>query len=451
MELRGREVLVLGIGESGTAAARLLVREGAQVRCSDGGAGPEVRRRAAALEKIGCRVEFGGHTADFSRGVSLAVLSPGIDPSVPAVRRLRDAGTELISEIELAFALCRRPVTAVTGTNGKTTVVTLIERILREDGRRADACGNIGRAFSDCVRNDVEEGIFVVEASSFQLEASRRFRPRVAVALNLSDDHLDRYRTIEEYGAAKAAIFRNQGEGDSALVKAEERPAWERRGLRRGQRILEFSAARRVAEGACLDGDALTLVSGGKRETVCRRDELPLAGGHDLENALAAAAAAAASGARPASIRRVLGEFKGLPHRMEPVGSRNGVLFVNDSKATNPDAVRRALESAKKPVVLIAGGRDKGFDYAQLRAAVRHAAKGVVLFGEARDTMARALSGAAPIRLAGTLEEAVRAAADQAEPGETVLLSPACASYDMFKNYEERGDAFKRIVGQLRP
>ena len=182
MELRGRVVLVLGIGESGTAAARLLVREGAQVRCSDGGAGPEVRRRAAALEKIGCRVEFGGHTADFSRGVSLAVLSPGIDPSVPAVRRLRDAGTELISEIELAFALCRRPVTAVTGTNGKTTVVTLIERILREDGRRADACGNIGRAFSDCVRNDGEEGIFVVEASSFQLEASRRFRPRVAVA-----------------------------------------------------------------------------------------------------------------------------------------------------------------------------------------------------------------------------------------------------------------------------
>lgn len=451
MELRGREVLVLGIGESGTAAARLLVREGAQVRCSDGGAGPEVLRRAAALERIGCRVEFGKHTASFFRGVSLAVLSPGIDPSTPAVRRLRNAGTELISEIELAFTLCRRPVIAVTGTNGKTTVVTLIERILREDGRRADACGNIGRAFSDCVRDDGGEGILVLEASSFQLEAVRLFRPRVAVVLNLSDDHLDRYRGIEEYGAAKAAIFRSQGEGDCAVVKAEERPAWERRGLRRGQRILEFSAERRVEEGACLDGDVLTLAFGGNRETICRRNELRIGGRHNLENALAAAAAAAAGGARPASMRRVFREFKGLPHRMEPAGTRGGVLFVNDSKATNPDAVRRALESAAGPVVLIAGGRDKGFDYAQLRAAVRRAAKGVVLLGEARDKMARALSGAAPIRLAGTLEEAVRAAADQAEPGETVLLSPACASYDMFKNYEERGDAFKRIVGQLRP
>ncbi len=308
MELRGREVLVLGIGESGTAAARLLVREGAQVRCSDGGAGPEVRRRAAALEKIGCRVEFGGHTADFSRGVSLAVLSPGIDPSVPAVRRLRDAGTELISEIELAFALCRRPVTAVTGTNGKTTVVTLIERILREDGRRADACGNIGRAFSDCVRNDGEEdlrgrGELVPARGVAPLQAAGRRR------LELSDDHLDRYRTIEEYGAAKAAIFRNQGEGDSALVKAEERPAWERRGLRRGSG--SWSSPRRGASrrGVPRRRCAHPGIRGEARDGLPRGRAAPRRG-HDLENALAAAAAAAASGARPASIRRVLGNSR---------------------------------------------------------------------------------------------------------------------------------------------
>lgn len=449
MDVKDKEVLVLGIGESGAGAARLLAREGAHVRCSDGGAGPDVRRRATALERLGCRVEWGRHTEKFCRGVSLAVVSPGIDPSIPAVRRLKAEGVALVSEIELGYVFCRQPVVAVTGTNGKTTTVTLLERILQEDGKRAVACGNIGRAFSDCLCTDERVEIFVVEASSFQLEAVHAFRPRVAVALNLADDHLDRYRGIEEYAAAKAAIFRRQGAGDLAVVRAEDRRDWERRGLQRGQTILEFSAGAAVADGACLEGDALAVARGGALETVCRRDELPLRGVHNLENALAAVAAATACEARASSMRRALMGFRGLPHRMEPAGSRRGVAFVNDSKATNPDAVRRALESATGPVVLIAGGRDKGFDYAPLRSAVTRAVKGLVLIGEAREKLAQALEGAAPIRLAGTLEEAVRAAVEQAKPGDTVLLSPACASYDMFKNYEERGDAFKRIVGGL--
>lgn len=448
-DLKGKDVLVLGIGASGAAAARLLAREGARVRCSDSAAGAEALRRAASLEAIGCRVETGGHTDAFSRGVSLAVISPGIDPSIPVVRRLVEEGVELVSELELAFAFCDRSVVAVTGTNGKTTTVTLLERILHTDGRRVAACGNIGTPFSACVMEEGASDLFVLEVSSFQLEAARSFRPWVAVALNLAPDHLDRYRSVAEYAAAKGAIFRNQRAGDWAVVRAEERREWERRGLHGPQGVLEFSSRGAVARGACVEGGAIVVRRGGAAEEICGRDELRIEGVHNLENALAAAAAAAVCGARAASTARVFREFRGLPHRVEPAGERRGVAFVNDSKATNPDAVLRALESAKRPVVLIAGGRDKGFDYSALRGEVRRTVKGIVLIGEAREKMARDLEGAAPISFAGTLDEAVRIAAGQAAPGDEVMLSPACSSYDMFRNYEERGDEFKKTVARL--
>ncbi|MEI6633174.1 MAG: UDP-N-acetylmuramoyl-L-alanine--D-glutamate ligase [Chlamydiota bacterium] len=449
MDVKGKETLVLGIGASGTGAARLLAREGARVRCSDSGAGPDARRRAGALEKIGCRVEMGGHTEGFARGVALAVISPGIDPSIPVVRRLRADGVELISEIELAYAFCDAPVIAVTGTNGKTTTVTLIERILRADGRNIAACGNIGKPFSECV---VEKGgaeLFVLEVSSFQLEAVRAFRPWIAVALNIAPDHLDRYRTFDDYAAAKAAIFRKQGAGDWAIVKAGERRGWEKRGMRGPQTVIEFSARGEVPQGACVKDDRIVVTVGGAREEICRREELLPGGFHNLENALAAAAAASICGAHSASTRRVFREFRGLPHRMEPAGKWRGISFVNDSKATNPDAVLRALESATGPVVLIAGGRDKGFDYSALRGEILRTVKGLVLIGEAREKMARDLEGAVTTRFAETLGEAVRIAAGQAAPGDTVMLSPACSSYDMFRNYEERGDEFKRIVANM--
>ncbi len=448
-DLRDMEVLVLGIGASGAAAARLLLREGARVRCSDSGSGPETLRAAASLEALGCRVETGGHTEGFARGVSLAVISPGIDPSIPVVRRLAAAGAAPISEIELAYAFCDRPLIAVTGTNGKTTTVTLIERILRADGRRAEACGNIGTPFSECVARRGAADIFVLEASSFQLEAVRSFRPRVAVALNISPDHLGRHRTAGEYAAAKAAIFMNQRAGDWAVVRSGDRPGWERHGLRRGQEILEFSAGGGVSRGAWVEGGAIVVAVGGAREEICGAGELRVEGAHNIENALAAAAAAAACGARPEAARRALLGFRGLPHRLEPAGELRGVSFVNDSKATNPDAALRAIDSAKGPVVLIAGGLDKGFDYSTLRGAVERKVKGIVLIGEAGPKMARDLEGAAPIRFAGTLAEAVRIASGEAAPGDTVMLSPACSSYDMFRNYEERGDAFKREVARL--
>lgn len=449
MDLKGKEVLVLGIGASGTGAARLLARQEAHVRCSDSGAGPDARCRAEALEAIGCRVERGGHTEEFMRGVSLAVISPGIDPAIPAVRRLRQGGVELVSEIELAYAFCAKPVIAVTGTNGKTTTVTLIERILREDGRRVAACGNIGKPFSECVIDEGASDYFVLEASSFQLEAVRAFRPWIAVVLNVAPDHLDRYRSLDEYAAAKAAIFRKQGAGDWAIVKAGERRGWERRGMTGAQAVLEFSTDSPVGEGACVEGGALVVKRGGAREVVCGRDEVRLGGLHNLENALAASAVASICGVRPASTRRVLAEFGGLPHRLEQAGTWRGISFVNDSKATNPDAVVRALESATGPVVLIAGGRDKGFDYSALRGEVLRTVKGLVLIGEAREKMARDLEGAAETRFAGTLGEAVRTAAGMAAPGDTVMLSPACSSYDMFRDYGERGDEFKRSVREM--
>jgi UDP-N-acetylmuramoylalanine--D-glutamate ligase len=448
-DLKGIEVLVLGIGASGTGAARLLAREGARVRCSDGGAGPDARRRAGALAEIGCRVETGGHTEEFAHGVSLGVISPGIDPSIPAVQRLRADGVELISEIELAYAFCDAPVIAVTGTNGKTTTVTLIERILRADGRNIAACGNIGKPFSECVVEMGAAELFVLEVSSFQLEAVRDFKPWIAVALNIAPDHLDRYHTLDDYAAAKAAIFRNQGAGDWAIVKAADRREWERRGMRGPQTVLEFSARGAVPQGACVVGGRIVVTVGGAQEEICPREEVLAGGLHNLETALAAASAASICGARPASMRRVFREFKGLPHRVEPAGKWRGISFVNDSKATNPDAVLRALESATAPVVLIAGGRDKGFDYSALRGEIMRTVKGLVLIGEAREKMARDLEGAVSTRFAETLGEAVRIAAGQAAPGDTVMLSPACSSYDMFKNYEERGDEFKRIVADL--
>lgn len=448
MDLKGKQVLVLGVGASGLAAASLLVRRGAAVRCSDSGRPEDLVKNAALLRDLGCRVETGGHTEDFARGVELAVISPGIDPSVPLVKRLAGAGIPVIAELELAFAFCTAAVVAVTGTNGKTTTVTLLERVLRDAGRDAIACGNIGRPFSELVEGAQPE-IAVIEVSSFQLEGIRDFRPRVGVMLNIADDHLDRYAGMAEYVRAKAALFRNQRGGDWAVVRSEDRALWEREGALGAQSVSLFSACAPLAEGACVEDETLVLKRAGARETICRGDELLLAGAHNVENALAVAAAASLCGVAADSMGRTIRGFRGLPHRMELVGEREGVRYINDSKATNPDAVLKALRATDSPVILIAGGRDKGFDYAVLRDEVRRRVRMLILIGEARTEMARALQGAAETAMAGDLGGAVRLAAARAAPGDTVLLSPACSSYDMFVNYEERGDVFKRCVENI--
>ncbi|MEJ2746075.1 MAG: UDP-N-acetylmuramoyl-L-alanine--D-glutamate ligase, partial [bacterium] len=378
--------------------------------------------------------------------IELAVISPGIDPSIPFVRGLVLRGVTVLSEIELAYRFCSSPIVAVTGTNGKTTAVTLMERVLVGAGKRAVACGNMGKPFSDLVGTGGDPEIVVCEISSFQLEGVSRFKPWIAVALNVTDDHLDRYRDIDDYRKAKAAIFQNQDGGDWAIVNARERADWEGISAIGNQSVVEFSSDGEVNEGAYLLDGSLMVKWRGKAATICRRDEVCLMGDHNVENALAVAAAATICGVGPETVRGELKAFKGLPHRMEPVGSWNGVGFINDSKATNPDAVIRALKAVEGPVILIAGGKDKGFDYSVLEREVSKRVKAVVLVGEATAKIERDLDGAVEIRRAEGMSEAVRTAVGCAIPGDIVMLSPACSSYDMYRNYEERGDDFKKEV-----
>lgn len=437
------------MGVSGVAAARLLRRSGASVRCSDLGADKEVMRRAEELKGIGCRVETGGHTERFARRAELAVISPGIDPSLPLLGDIIRAGVPVISEIELAFRFCKSRVIAVTGTNGKTTTVSLIERMLVEAGMETTACGNIGRAFSDIVAGATAPEQVVLEVSSFQLEFVREFKPHIAVALNIAEDHLDRYRDMHEYAKAKSAIFRAQGEGDWAVIRSGDVPLWRKFGVLGSQSLMPFGAGGRLGDGVYIREGRVVLAHRGRECGVCRMDEIRLTGDHNKENVMAAAAAAWAGGAGTDAIGRAVRDFGGLPHRMEEVATWKGVRFVNDSKATNPAAVIAALGAAGGPVVLIAGGRDKGFDYSRIRGEARRVVRAAVLIGEAREKIAAELAGATRLLSAVSLREAVGAAARMAQPGDTVLLSPACSSYDMFRNFEERGDEFRRSVREL--
>jgi len=449
MDVAGREVLVLGIGASGAAAAQLLLQRGAVVRCSDRCQEEDVQRKAAFLRDLGCRVELGAHREDFARGAELAVISPGIDPSIPLVKKLAHDGIPLLSEIELAFRFCACPVIAVTGTNGKTTVVTLLEKVLLASGRRAVACGNIGRPFSEGVGGENSPELVVLEVSSFQLEAIREFTPWIGVILNITDDHLDRYPGLEEYARAKAALFRNQGSRDWAVVRAEDRAVWEKYEVLGRQSVLLFSASGALDEGACREGDTLLIKRDGRRGEICRRRDVTLVGEHNIENVLAVAAVSSICGVKLGVLRETIESFHGLPHRMEPIATQGGVRYINDSKATNPGAVIRALQSLEGPVLLIAGGKDKGFDYSVLRKEVSKKVKTSILIGEAKERMRRALDGVTETLYAETLPDAVEFAAARAVPGDTVLLSPACSSYDMFNNFEERGEVFKRCVWGL--
>ncbi len=449
MDLRGKRVLVLGLGKSGMAAAELLLKSEAIVGCSDSGDDDEIKKRATKLEAMGARIELGSHTDSFARDAEMVVISPGIDPNTQIVSAILERGLPLIAEIELAYSFCKCPVLAVTGTNGKTTTARLLERFLVESGRAAVVCGNIGTPFSAVIAESVEPEMVVLEVSSFQLERVKSFKSWIAIALNVSEDHNDRYRGMDAYVIAKAAIFRNQTAGDWAVVRDEDMDIWRGVGAFGNQTVLPFSSDKVLPEGAFVEDGELVLNRGGDRLVLGRTDTVRLMGMHNIENILAAAAAASICGVEPAVMERVLKSFGGLPHRMEPVDEWNGVRFINDSKGTNPDALIRALQAIEGKVVLIAGGRDKGFDYSVLKTEISNRVREIVLIGEARETMKRALSDVARVRFAEDLSNAVRIAMEIAVAGDTVLLSPACSSFDMFKNYEERGNEFKRIVRQL--
>jgi UDP-N-acetylmuramoylalanine--D-glutamate ligase len=445
-EVGGRRVVVLGAGRSGVAAARLLAARGARVVVS------EIRPafdEAPVLEGAGIGVETGGHRPETLLGADLIVLSPGVSPWQPVLDEARRAGIPITGELELAWRWVRGRVIAITGTKGKSTTTTLVGRMLAEGGVRALVGGNIGVPLSAQVADSAPDTVHVIEASSFQLETTEAFRPDIAVFLNFSPDHLDRHRSVEEYAAAKVRIFANQTAADLAIVNAEDAQvmAWAAQGRARRR---SFAVGSVPEAGVGIAGEWIVGRDPGRPETRL----VPLAavrvpGRHLLADVLAAAAVAEALGVTPEAIARAVEGFRGLEHALEVVAEVGGVRFVNDSKATNVEAARRALEAFPTGVVAIMGGRYKGGDLAELREPLARRGAGVVLIGEARPLFRAALAGAVPIEEAETMADAVRRARALAPPGGVVLLAPACASFDMFRDYADRGRAFKAEVARL--
>lgn len=441
MNLAGRRAVVVGLGVSGHAAAIALARHGARVRVTEMSAGPEIERRAAELRALGVEVETGRHDLQ-ALDADLAVVSPGVPPHAPVLRALARAGVKLISELELGARLARCDLIAVTGTNGKTTTTGLIAHMLETAGVEALAAGNIGLPLTEAAGRVGPGGVLAVEASSFQLQLTQSFHPRVAVVLNIAEDHIDWHGSVEAYARAKARITANQGPGDALVANRDDERAW---AIARASsaRVVAFSGEEAPPGGAGPSGG--WLVCAGRR--VLELEALPLPGRAGVEDAAAACAAALSYGLDADAVARALVSWRPLAHRLEVVARANGVTYIDDSKATNPHATLAALKGLSD-VVLIAGGRSKGMDLSALAAAAPPVVAAVVL-GEAAGELERVFGGVVPVESVATMDEAVTAAARHARRGGSVLLSPACASLDMYRSYAERGADFARAVREL--
>jgi UDP-N-acetylmuramoylalanine--D-glutamate ligase len=445
--LKDKKVVVLGLGRSGMAAATLLQRDGAHVVVRDENDGAQLDERAGQLRGIGVEVELGNH---FDRTVrfDLAVLSPGIAPEKQLVTDLVRQQTPVLSELELAYRYCLCPIVGITGTNGKTTTTELIAHMLTTCGKRALAAGNIGNAFSETVQESAGLDALVVEVSSFQLEAIEQFRPDIGIWLNLTPDHLDRHVTMENYARAKARLFMNQRSDDVAIMSTQAW-SWARKiGFTPHGRLITINANGGEADLwlDASDGQTIWCWLPECRGIVLRLDETNLRGRHNAENILAVLATGLAMGLPVADIREAICSYCPQPHRCEFVANINGVTYINDSKGTNTDAVEQALRSQPGKVALIAGGRDKALDFTQIKEVIADKVKLAVVIGETQEKLVRAWGELVTCVRASTMAEAVRVAASYANAGDTVLLSPGCASFDMFQNYEHRGDEFKKEV-----
>jgi UDP-N-acetylmuramoylalanine--D-glutamate ligase len=447
--LAGRTVSVVGLARSGVAAARLIRRLGGRVLASDSARSDALSAEARALGREGCALWAGGHPPAAFEGAELVVVSPGVPLELPVLADLRERGVPVVSELELAWRVMEADAIAITGTNGKTTTTALTGEILRGQARPVLVGGNIGTPLSLHALDVSPDTLVVAETSSFQLESIDRFRPRVAAVLNLSPDHLDRHGTVERYVEAKARIFANQTAMDCAVLNADDPPTADLAGRTRAH-VVWFSRTRGLDHGVFVrDGEVVARLNG-HVEPVCAVSEIPLRGAHNVENVLAAAACALWTGLAVSAIRKGILLFRGVAHRIERVHDDRGVVYYNDSKGTNVASTIKAIESFGEPIVLIAGGKGKGQDFTPLTAVARGRVRHVVLIGEDRDKLRPALADAgATLEEAESMDAAVRAAALAARPGEVVLLSPACASFDMFQNFEHRGEVFKAAVRAL--
>lgn len=449
MDLKDKTVTVIGLARSGLAAAQLLYEKHAKVKVTDSGQTEEVKKNARKLRKMGIEVQTGGHTEDFILGSDLIVTSPGVYPESGVLKLARQAGIPIISEIELGYLYCPTDsIVAVTGTNGKSTTVSLIGQILKDGRRPAVVCGNVGLPFCGQIKKLKKHSIVVLEVSSFQLEMIDKFRPRVSAILNVSQNHLDRHKDFNEYLTAKLNIFKNQTNSDYAILNFDDQNL---EGLKDKvkPKVLYFSRNKKIS-GAYIKDGFIVLSFGGKQQKVIKTDELKIKGIHNLENALCAVCVGWIFKVKPQSMAKTLKNFKGLEHRFEYVANIGGIDFINDSKATTPEAAGAALSSINQPIILIAGGRDKNANFTTIKDLVRNKVKMCVLVGEAKEKIRRQLIDAINFKEAKSLVDAVKVAYNLADRGDCILLSPMCTSFDMFRDFEERGSVFKETVKTLK-
>lgn len=452
MKVEKKRVLVIGMARSGIAAAQLLMHNGAVPILSDAKKRESFGDELDELKDTACEFRLGEDPVTLLEGVDLVVISPGVPIDAPVVLAAREKGIPLIGELELAYSLLQGQVLAVSGTNGKTTTVTLLGRMFENAGHVTYVAGNIGYPLSAVALKSKKDDIIIIEVSSFQLESVKTFQPKVAAVLNLSEDHLNRHGTMAQYAKLKQRLFENQNEADIAVLNQDD-PAVSKMAFKLRSKALYFSRLGQVENGACVENGKVMFVSGGVKKPVCDADMILIPGPHNLENALAATAMAASLGVPLAVIRHTLQSFTGVEHRIERVRVFQGVVYINDSKGTNVDSTVKAVQSMKSPTVMILGGYDKHTDFLPLCREIAGSGmiQDVVLIGQTAQQIQHSLEevGYARISRAYSMQEAIDKARALAKPGGNVLLSPACASFDMFRDYEHRGQVFKELVNQL--
>jgi UDP-N-acetylmuramoylalanine--D-glutamate ligase len=447
MELKGKKVLVVGLGRSGLSAALFLRSQGAQVTVSDIRSAEVLTEELPQLLEAGVMVEAGGHGLLTFRRQDLIVVSPGVPLETPELAQVQSFNLPVIGELELASRFLKGNILAITGSNGKTTTTSLVGEIMTATGVPTSVGGNIGRPVIDLIEESQPNGWSVLEVSSFQLETTSEFRPKVAVILNITPDHLDRHGTVAKYAMAKERIFAKQAGSDYVVLNADNPRAAEA-AQRAPSQVYWFSRMKPIAVGCWLEDDWIVFRfrEGGEVEKIMPVVSIPLKGKHNLENVLAAACATRLAGASAAVVRSAVEGFHAVEHRLEHVATIDGVEYYNDSKATNVDASIKAIESFPGSIHLILGGKDKNSDYSQMNELLRERVKTVYTIGSAAAKIAAHIHDTVPLIAAETLANAVAKAAEAAKPGDVILLAPACSSFDQFQNYEHRGRVFKELV-----
>lgn len=451
MELKGKKVLVVGLGKSGLAAALFLRRQGAQVTVSDVRSAESLAKEIPALMEAGIMVEAGGHGLLTFRRQDLIVVSPGVPLDTPELVQTRNFGRPVIGELELAARFLKGKILAITGSNGKTTTTALTGEILKASGIPTLVAGNIGVPVVELIEESTADTWSVLEVSSFQLESTEKFHPKIAVILNITPDHLDRHGTFENYALAKERIFTAQDASDYAVLNADH-PRTAEAAKRSHAPVFWFSASRIVEQGAWVENGNVVYrwAPNAATETILPLATIPLKGKHNVENVLAAVCAASLAGVGPDVIAHAIENFRAVEHRLEFVATIDGVEYYNDSKATNVDATEKAIAAFPGGIHLILGGKDKGAPYSPLAPLLRQHVRAIYTIGAAAAKIESELRGVVPIQSCQTLANAVKAATAAAKPGELVVLAPACSSFDQFENYEQRGRVFKQLVLQLR-